>query len=160
MGAYRKRLRVEAYPAGPLKLSDIQLAWKISEGEPEDKFSKRGLRVLPMPTRLYRKGQPVFVYYEVYNLRRDASGRANYTVDYKLRPAEAAGGIARMFRATSRDPSVSVAQEQVSARETEIRYTELDLSESPSGKVVLRITVNDLIGAQTAWQEATFRVEE
>ncbi len=163
IGVYRKHLSVESYPTGPLKLSDIQLAWKISEEAQPDRFSKKGLRVVPMPTRLYRKGQPVYVYYEIYNLRRDTFGMTNYTVEYTVRSGEPPGAISRIFRAfkgTDRDEQVSVAQEQLGTQETQPSYLELDLSEVVPGEVMLSVMVQDLNSGESGSKEAKFEVME
>ena len=39
------------------------------------KFTKGGIEVVPNPSLSYMPGQPVFVYYEVYNLDWDDFGR-------------------------------------------------------------------------------------
>jgi GWxTD domain-containing protein len=163
IGSYRKPLVVEQYPTEPLTLSDIQLAWKISEGGIEDKFSKQGLQVVPMPTRRYKKGQPVFLYYEIYNLKRDESGRVNYTVAYTILSGGLPGTISQMmrsFQGQKRDPEVSVTQERFGLRETEAQHLELDLKAVAPEKVTVKVTVTDLIGGQTASKETVFLVEE
>ncbi len=163
VGRYRKLLSVEPYPAGPLKLSDVQLAWKISEGGMGDKFFKQGLQVVPMPTRHYKKGQPVYIYYEIYNLKRDKSGRVNYTVEYTIRSGKPPGlvsQIARSFQGKQEGEGVSVSQERLGLRETEAQHLQLDLGQVAPGKVALTVTVKDLIGGQVASKEAAFVVEE
>ena len=164
VGYYRKDVMVEAFPRGPLKLSDIELAWKVSEaGTESDRFTKNGLRVLPMSTRHYQKGQPVYIYYEIYNLARDSFGRTKYTVEYTVRSGKPPGIISRIFKgakAEDEDQQVGVTQEQLGAEETQVSYVELDLSDALPGMITLRVTVNDLIGAQTATQEAKFWIEE
>ncbi len=161
IGVYRKHLSVEAYPPGPLKLSDIQLAWKVSEEGQPDRFSKNGLRVVPMPTRLYRKGQPVYIYYEIYNLKRDAFGMTNYTVEYTVRSGEPPGAISRILRVfKGTNEQVSVAQEQLGTQETQPSYLELDLSEVVPGEVALSVRVEDLNSGETGLKEAKFEVRE
>ncbi len=163
IGTYRKRLTVEPYPGGPLKLSDVQLAWKVTEEGPPDRFSKNGLKVLPMPTRLYKRGQPVFLYYEIYNLRRDEFGMTNYTVEYMIRSGKPPGVISRLFRAFQggeKDERVAVAQEQLGTQETQPSYIELDLSEVVPGEVVLTVTVEDLNSGETVSREAKFEIME
>ncbi|MSS72352.1 MAG: GWxTD domain-containing protein [Candidatus Latescibacteria bacterium] len=163
VGSYRKRLTVESYPAGPLRLSDVQLAWKVSEGQGESRFARQGLQVIPMPTRLYGKGQPVVVYYEIYNLARDESGRASYTVEHTIRSGNAPGIISQMvrsFQGKKGDQEVSVTQERLGLRETETQHLELDLKGVAPGRVTVKVVVTDLIGNQTSSKEAVFQVGE
>ena len=39
---------------------------------------------MPNPSLFYMPGQPVFVYYEVYNLAKDEFGATRYRVSYEL----------------------------------------------------------------------------
>ncbi len=163
IGVYRKYLTVEPYPPGPLKLSDVQLAWKVTEGVAQGKFSKSGLQIVPMPTRHYKQAQPVYVYYEIYNLRRDEFGTTNYTVEYMIRSGAPPGVISRIFRAFkggTEEEEISVAQEQLGTKETEASYIELDLSETLPGETVLNVTVKDLNSGETATSETKFTIED
>jgi hypothetical protein len=164
IGVYRKRLEVEAYPAGSLMLSDIQLAWDVTEGGLPGKFTKNGLQVVPMPTRLYRHGESVYVYYEIYNLSRDEFGMTNYTVEYTVRSGKPPGSIQRILRAFKgggSEEQVSVAaQEQLGVSETEPNYIELDLSAAEPGEVVLTVTVKDLVSGEEVAEEARFELAE
>ncbi len=163
VGSYRKNLEVKAFPGGELRLSDIQMAWKVREGGLPDKFTKSGLNVLPMPTRIYKHGEPVFVYYEVYNLSRDDFGMTNYTVEYTIRSGKPPGAIQRIFRAFKggREEEVSVAaQEQLGVKETETSYVELDLSAAMAGEVVLTVTVKDLVSGEEVSRESKFELAE
>ena len=164
VGAYRKHLTVSPYPPGFLKLSDIQLAWKVTESSDPGKFAKNGLKVVPMPTRLYRHGEPVYVYYEAYNLSRDAFGMTNYTVEYTVRSGKPPGSIQRIlraFRGGGVEEQVSVAaQEQLGVREAEPGYVELDLGMAKPGKIVLTVTVKDLVSGEEEAEEAEFELAE
>ena len=58
-----------------MQISDLELAWEIASKETAGKFAKGDLNVIPMPSRTYQKGQSVFVYYEIYNLKKDEFGQ-------------------------------------------------------------------------------------
>jgi hypothetical protein len=116
-----------------------------------------------MPTRIYKHGEPVFVYYEVYNLSRDDFGMTNYTVEYTIRSGKPPGAIQRIFRAFKggREEEVSVAaQEQLGVKETETSYVELDLSAAMAGEVVLTVTVKDLVSGEEVSRESKFELAE
>ena len=75
-----------------LALSDLELAGQIVEvGEQAGKFQKGDLRVVPLPSKIFAKGQPVYLYYEVYNLSRDAFGQTRYRVEYRLKGVQGSG---------------------------------------------------------------------
>ena len=117
-----------------------------------------------MPTRLYRHGESVYVYYEIYNLSRDEFGMTNYTVEYTVRSGKPPGSIQRILRAFKgggSEEQVSVAaQEQLGVSETEPNYIELDLSAAEPGEVVLTVTVKDLVSGEEVAEEARFELAE
>ena len=160
MGVYRQDVEVGNYEKGRLRLSSLELAWQVSEGQEGDRFTKRGMRVIPLPTRAFRKGQGIFVYYEVYNLRRDASGQTNHTVEYTVR-GEAGGIFSKLARTfAGKRPEVAVSQGQAGTEEAEYRYLELDLRGLPPGKGILTVTVKDMNGGEAVRRELAFTMAE
>jgi len=164
LGIYRKFLRVDAYGREALAVSDPQLAWRISEDGGEEKFRKGDAHVIPMPTRAYRKGQSVFVYYEIYNLVRDEFGQTRYQVEYTIRPLEGANRsiISRLAQTLTgkKKEGVAVGYEQVGLADVEPTYVELDLGECYPARHELRVKVTDLNSGKTAAKETQFRVVE
>ena len=164
LGIYRKFLRVDGYDRETLAVSDPQLAWRISEDGAEEKFRKGDVHVIPMPTRAYRKGQSVFVYYEIYNLIRDEFGQTRYQVEYTIRPLEGANRsiISRLAQTLTgkKREGVAVGYEQVGLADVEPTYLELDLGECYPAQHELRVKVTDLNSGKTAGKETQFRVVE
>ena len=68
-------------------VSDLVVAGKIAtiEARAEGKFIRDELEVLPLPSHTFAPEQPVYLYYEVYNLFRDDTGQTHYRVDYAVR---------------------------------------------------------------------------
>ncbi|MSS71615.1 MAG: GWxTD domain-containing protein [Candidatus Latescibacteria bacterium] len=160
MGVYRQDVEVGNYERGRVRLSGLELAWQVSEGQEGDKFTKRGMRVIPLPTRTFRKGQGIFVYYEVYNLKQDASGQTSHTMEYTVR-SEAGGIFSRIARTfVGKKPEVAVSQGQAGTEEAEYRYLELDLKGLTPGKGVLAVTVKDLISGEAVRRELAFMMAE
>jgi GWxTD domain-containing protein len=160
IGTYRQEVQVADYAKGRLRLSSLELAWQVSAGQEGDKFTKRGWKIVPLPTHTFRKGQNIFVYYEVYNLRPDASGRTGYTVEYTIR-TEAGGLLSRLVgNFAGRTPEVAVSQEQAGTQEGEYRYLELDLKDVSPGKVLLTVVVKDLNSGEAVTRELNFTMME
>ncbi|MDA0710464.1 MAG: GWxTD domain-containing protein [bacterium] len=61
--------QVGNFDPGYLKLSDILFSSEVERAIEPDRFVKNGLRVVPNTTRFFRVGQPIQVYYEIYNLK-------------------------------------------------------------------------------------------
>ena len=154
-GAYTRELEVEAYAGRTLMLSDVELAGEVVE-EPAVR-EKGGRKVTPMPSATYRPGQPVAIYYEVYGLTPDTSGRTRYRMDYRIAPQQGRPVAVRVLRAVGRllgieqriDNSlqkkvVTISYEQVGEAATEFNYLEIDVSGSKGGRYELGVTVTDL----------------
>ncbi len=161
-GRYRQIIQVEAYPETGLRMSDLELAWRITEDDADGKFSKGELHVVPMPTRTYRKGHSVCVYYEIYNLARDTFGRTKYRVAYTVgeKGKPEVGNIARLVRLRgNRRVEVEVASEQVGTEPTEVEYVALQLGHQNNGRQVLQVAVTDLNSGETVTKDAAFEVK-
>lgn len=157
---YRQDVEVESYRGTGLQLSDLEMAWRISTSENEDKFSKGRLWVIPMPTRTYTKGQSVFVYYEIYNLSKDEFGQTNYEVSYTVTSNENPGAVGIISSLTrwreGKREELSVTYQQQGTEAQEAEYVELELENRPPGKYLLKVTVKDRNIGETVEKEAGF----
>ena len=82
IGTFREQ-RAFAYPDTALAMSHLLLAGRIETLNPFPE--KRGdLKIGPNPLRTYGRGDPVFIYLEVYNLVRDTFGRTQYDISYRI----------------------------------------------------------------------------
>lgn len=73
---------------GRFDMSDLLLATDIQPTE-ERPITRASLAIQPNPLRLYRKGEHVFVFLELYRLDRDAFGQTHFEIAYRMeRPTE------------------------------------------------------------------------
>ena len=162
-GRYRQMIELEKYQVGAIEVSDLELAWRVAEGGPQDKFRKGALHVIPMPTRTYPKGQSIFVYYEIYNLKRDAFGQTRYRVEYTIAPRSkgVGGAVSRLVQTLKgKRAQVLMGYDQVGTMDLEAVYTELELGDRTPGRYALEVKITDLNSDQTAVKDALFVVAE
>ena len=164
-GRYRQAIEIEAYSQTRLQLSDLELAWEISETDAPSKFRKGPLAVIPMPTRTYPKNRPIVVYYEIYNLKRNAFGQTQYRVEYSIRLKKKDGLgalISHLVKTITRDKDEEIAIdfEQSGLRSSESTYVALDLTACDLGRHLVRVAITDLISGETAQKEAAFVVAD
>lgn len=64
-------------------VSDLLLA---SEIETKTSFpeGRNDLRITPNPLHTYSQSEPVFIYLEIYNLKKDSFGRTKYRISYRI----------------------------------------------------------------------------
>lgn len=164
-GRYRQEVVIDNYDREFLQLSELQLAYSVVESDEAGKFRKGGLRVIPIPTRTFGRDQGVFVYYEIYHLKKDEFGQSRYKVEYSIRPKgvqgrKARGVISQLVRVlTGKKQELAVGYEQIGNSESEEVYMELDLKSTKPGQYILEIDVTDLNSGLTSNRETGFYVQ-
>ncbi len=147
-GGYTRELIVEDYQVPGLRISDIELAGRVIEDSTAT--TKGGLRVVPLPSHTYRRGQPIVIYYEVYGLSSDDFGQTRYRVDYRIKPLRGKLRGIRVIRALGRllgieeKAIVTISYERVGTRLDEHNYLEIDPGDTKEGRFELTISVTDL----------------
>lgn len=146
-------LAVRGYGGGPLSLSDVVVADRV---QPRTESPRRWTDFLIDPSvGRFRRGAPLSLLWETYNLRPDSAGIGRYRIDVTIsareirRPNLAAriiGGIADAVGLSSSGDSISLAFE----REAEVRgrlavpeYLDVVLGDAPDGLYDLQLTVTD-----------------
>ena len=151
---YRNLVTVESYAHGALALSDLEVAGLVRDlsGSGNGKFRKGDLLVIPMPSRTFRRRQPVYLYYEVYNLIRDTRGQTRYRVDYRVRGGKPKGarrllsGVPRLLGFSQEKEEVLVSYEHVGDADWEPVYIALELDPMGGDAFDIEVVVTDLKG--------------
>lgn len=163
---YQQALVLDDYSRDDvLQLSDIELAFVVAPTQLEGQFVKHGLNVVPMSSKAFRRDQNAYVYFEVYNLTRDAFGQSKYRIEYTVRsyredaaPVRILRGLGRLLRLVEEDQQVVIAYEQVGDKADERAYVELDLTAAEPGEQLIVVTVTDLLNGQEVEKEIRFKI--
>ncbi|MFC1554268.1 GWxTD domain-containing protein [candidate division KSB1 bacterium] len=84
-GFYKDTLEIEEYGFGDLQISDILLSSNIRMLTQGETVSRSNLEITANPRRFYRIGDPIYIYYEIYNLFLEGTpGNNNFTVEYSI----------------------------------------------------------------------------
>ncbi|MFN2384273.1 MAG: hypothetical protein ABR559_08425, partial [Gemmatimonadota bacterium] len=159
-GILQGNIAVDDFAGGALALSGLVLADRIEPASGPGPFVRWGrLKVLPLPSRLFRRAQPIFVYYEVYGLAAEGGG-ARYRTTYRLESLRRDRNVvARIFSAVGelltrgeKQGAITYAFDREQAGDTDplLEYISLDVSDSPAGEYVLTVTLEDLHGGGSA----------
>jgi hypothetical protein len=145
-------------------VSDVQIAHSVIPAPGGGRFVKNGLRVTPLPTAAIRLGEKIFIYFEVYNLAKDASGQTRYRVEYTVNvagqsiAARVLSGLGKLVGASGQGQAASVIYEQSGTKDWEAHYVEMDLGPTRPGEHVVRVTVTDQNAGRSVSKEAKFKV--
>ena len=161
-GIYQQAVTVPAY-RDSLGISDLELAWLISETPQGKKFQKGNVWVIPMPSRSYRDDQGVYVYYEIYNLQKDRFGQTKYRISYAIRQdlrtrLGVFGAVFSGFRRllSARKPEVVVSYDRTGSEVFERVYFELETENLDLGVHQVEVRVIDKNGGGTVSKSAVF----
>ena len=160
IGVYRKPVTLADYSGDELLISDLKLATSVRPSSVQGPFVRNRLNITPNPGRLYVRGRPVYVYYEIYNLGLDQDRKSSYEINYEITPADREEPLAWSARRQEDMQTVMMtfAGEGYSAEDRE--YTALDTSDLPAGEYVLSVTLKDQHSGQTVSKSANFLVME
>ncbi len=159
---YQQTLELPDYRGGELMMSDIQIAQNVEEAREgsNSKFVRKGWDILPAPSRTFHVGRSVFVYFEVYNLERDAFGNTRYEVTFEVISKSTSDKSPRTFlpRIRKDGESIEVRYEQVGTETSVSDFVELDLGQADPGRYSLHMTVKDLNGDRNIKRDSIFRI--
>jgi GWxTD domain-containing protein len=164
---YQQELRLADYSGrDQLLMSDIELAFWVAPTQESGPFVKRGLKVIPMASKSFRKNQNAFVFFEIYNLNRDNFGQTKYRVDYLFRthekgavPVKILRGVGRFLRVKDKTKEIEISYEQTGDVADDMAYVELDLQDVEPGQQLVRIDVTDLLTNQSVHKEIVFGID-
>lgn len=152
-GLARGSVTADDFSTGGLALSGLVLASRVEPAaDPGNPFVRWDrLKVLALPSRVFLRSQPVFVYYEVYGLAgEEARYRTTYTLESR---APDRNVVARFFSAVGEllsddkeKGAITYSFERSQSGESDplLEYFSLDVSDSPAGDYLLRVEVEDL----------------
>lgn len=155
-GVARGRLDVRGHAPSGLALSDVVLATRVGENVAPPRFVRREVGILPRPSLAFDGAEPLHLYYEVYGLEPDATGRHRFRVDYTIRAERLErGALERLFRGLQglvgvseeeRATTFSFEREAPAGEGALVEHVSLDTSELREGEYVLEVQVSDLAG--------------
>lgn len=154
VGVFDLPVTIPDYSRDSLAVSDIRLALAVSPTDHPGLFTRHGLEIIPNPSRAYPPSQPVYLYYEVYHLKPDASGRSAYRTQIEITEKANEGkgllrktlaGLGRLFTAPRSQQSIIYTYEDAGNGSTAIKYTALDTTDLPDGSYTLTLTVIDSV---------------
>ena len=161
IGGYGFQQNMFDYSLPQLSISSIELAHSIEQAQEENVYVKHGLKVIPNPTLTFKRSDPVYLYYEIYNLDRDRESRTSFTVEHKISLLEAKtqGLFGKALGLFSKgQEEVSSMTEREGRDETSIEHLALDLSSARPGNYRLTVTVQDRNSGEKTETTAEFNL--
>lgn len=165
-GVFTAPLQISDYSADRMLLSDVKLAASIVPTDAAGLLVRNGLFITPHPARLYSRATPVFIYYEIYNLERDAEGRTGFRTELEIATREPRRNVVlrfltalgRMVSQQSDDQTAYVTFEDSGTTPDDFKYTSIETTDLDPGTYTMTLTVTDLHSGQQDTKTVDFIV--
>lgn len=158
----RKNFRITRFNNFHLQMSSLLLASKIDKNKPDKFLINRGdYNILANPFNEFQKGEPLFIYYEVYNLQKGKNGLTDFDQHIGIREYAAAKetglqkiiGSVVSFLGFGEKENVGFSSNYQSKDSNPQIFFQLDLSKAKTGKYVITISVTDKNANRTVTSE-------
>lgn len=168
-GLARGTVTADDFTAGGLALSGLVLASRIEPAaDAANPFVRWGrVKILALPSRIFLRSQPVFVYYEVYGLAGDeARYRTAYTLESRTPDrnvvARFISAVGELLSDDEEKGAITYSFERSQSGDTDplLEYFSLDVSDSPAGDYLLRVEVEDLATGASAERQVPLTLVE
>ena len=157
--AQRREVEVPDYTSGTLALSDLMLAYQVEEefdggedGVEGGRVHRGDFVIQPAPWSVFGADQPIYVYFETYNLQPNGNGQNQYAVEVALRPQDTSTGLARLAKNIfgGDDGGVAIEFEAGGTGPDDATYAILDAAGQEPGLYTLTLRVRDAATGRTA----------
>jgi tetratricopeptide (TPR) repeat protein len=155
-----KRVLAPDFSGSSLNISDIELAYMIEPAKPGGGFVKGSLSVVPNPVGKCPLDHPLYLYYEVYNLSKDANGRTAYTVEYKLSSVQIRRSLLASVFGSRKKTSIAVPSERTGKENWSQEHMALDVSELEAGTYNVQVTLKDRVSGTSVTRSVPVEIYE
>ena len=157
-------VHVRDFTHNQLAISDLILADDIHLKTSIPNINRSQVSILPNFKHIFKPGQDLYLYYEIYNLSLDRTGSSNYNVSYEIRKLrEKKSGLAKIFKMFKKDQPhqtiVATSYNYQGNRKRENNYRILQLTDYQPGNYELHVKVKDDNKIATQEQYISFSIK-
>ncbi|RKY82158.1 hypothetical protein DRQ07_02050 [candidate division KSB1 bacterium] len=153
----RFQYSIPGFSESKLQLSTLMLAYDIKPINDTKSRYKSDLKIVPNPSLKFRRKDLLFVYYEVYNLKKGENGKTNYTVTFSIKQNKNSSGkkVLGIF-GSSQSYTISVKNSYSGKKKNDSNYISFDISRAGKGDYIMEIVIRDNENNNQAKQSVKF----
>ncbi|HMB93302.1 MAG TPA: GWxTD domain-containing protein [Rhodothermales bacterium] len=154
-GYERQSFTLPSFTGEALRVSDVMPALLVEDGTSNGPglITRHGYTITAVPGSVFERTQPLYLYFEMYNLAQEANGSTGYALEAVLVPAqEEVGGVRKVWRSLfggGEKGGVAVGFEGTGTRPDEAHYLIMDVKDQPPGRYRLVLHVRDTVSGAT-----------
>jgi tetratricopeptide (TPR) repeat protein len=129
-----------------LACSTLKTAFDIKPAGSLSERNRAALRMVPNPMNAARLRDPLYIYYEIYNLGLNEKGTTNYTLHFTLRQTDSGKNLLKKmtkFLGGAGKYRVSIQNDRSGKERTVTDYLGFDVKQATRGRYELKLTVKD-----------------
>ncbi len=166
-GHIKDTLAVRAFDRSHLDMSDLLLATNIEPDSSVSIYDFENIKIIPNLFGRFSAHEPLFVYFEIYNLRKVEDGESHCNVEIILSPVQNqkgsltkfTSGVGSIFGFTAAKQSeVSITNEYFGNSDTQHIYNAFQLTNAKPGDYKLKVRLTDVNGGATVEKETTLNI--
>ncbi len=152
IGISNTEMRLRNFYTGKAEISDIVLARRIDKPIELQQYRRKDLNIVSNLDNRYFAGEPIWLYFEIYNLAKDSLGKTSYTINQIISERKVGGILTSIKNAMSGKElkEISTSYNGSSIYSDENRILSIDVSDFETGNYIIKIEINDLISGNNA----------
>lgn len=158
-----RECKVDTFFNDKFQISDILFATGLEPPNLNVPPSRSDFKFNPNPLRVYRIGQPIVIYYEIYNLARDQAGETHFRIEYQIgKDFQSESSIKKLLTnigIMERSGEVTAGYEYSGNAVSELQYQSIVLDPNMTGKIIISLKATDLATGAVAQRKETFTIE-
>ncbi len=151
-GIGTREVGLRDFYTGQVEISDLVLARRIDSLPERTETVRSDLNIISNLDNRYFVGEPIWLYFEIYNLRKDDRNRTSYVLKQTVREKQEGGLLAGIKGALSGDKlqETSISYKGSGVKADENRILTIDASRLEPGEYTVSIDITDEISGLSA----------
>jgi GWxTD domain-containing protein len=143
VNGWRQYLAAEDSGRDRLACSTLKMAFDVRPAGRSGNRDRKSLVMVPNPMKTGKRGDPLYIYYEIYNLGLDSNGNTDYNADFTLSLLEGRKNVFQKLFGGGGKSSISIRNRRTGRTRTVADYLGFDVRKAAPGKYELKLKILD-----------------
>ncbi len=159
--AVKFKQELQNFEDGKFQCSSLETAFDISSIYNPASRDRKLLKIIPNPSGEFNQKNNVFVYYEIYNLKKGKDGLFHYTINVNIERKESGNFIWNFISGifSSKKYSLSIKDSYMDTSANVTNFQAFDMSQLEPGEYVMKLEIKDDAGEETTSAFSEFSLE-
>ncbi len=157
-------IQVRGFLANQFQISDILFANEVQPPNLNVSPARSDFKIIPNPSRNYRRGEPIVIYYELYHLTQDSNSETRFQIEYQVgTDVEALSSMKKLLTnlgIMKKIGKVTSSYEYTGSTQNELQYQKMLLDAKMIGRIRLTLKAIDLLTGVSVQKEESFTIGE